>query len=408
MRARLWVTLLACAGAAGVGCATYRKGLGDFEKDLRNREPAKAAEVVKAKAFADGDSQVVYLLEYGTAQQIAGNYGESTRALLLAEGQTEVKDYHSISRVAGSLLLSEGVKQYKGDDFEKVMINGMLAVNYLAQNKIEDAQVECRKLNDKLYKYRFEAKRDYRQSPFAFYLSALIWESAHDWDAAYIDFKNTYDVHPNFPYLREDLVRAARAAHRDDDLARWTKAFAPVTASDLRKNGEAVLIFQQGFGPIKRPHPNFSSIPKLYPVDAVTVRARFEVEKGDAELTQTLFDVTDTAVRTLDEQYAGLVAMRLAGIGTKAVVADQIRQQNALLGNLAWIGMNLLDHADLRQWSSLPATVQIAKLRLKPGAYKVRAVGLDGGGRPSGETSPWFDVRVAASRKTFVNWRSLK
>ena len=391
-----------------VGCATYRKGLGDFEKELRHREPAKAAEVVKPKAFADGDSQVVYLFEYATAQQIAGNLSESTRAFLLAENQTEVKDYHSVSRVAGSLLLNEGVKQYKGDDFEKVMINGMLAINYLMQGKTEDAQVECRKLNDKLYKYRFEGKKNYRQSSFAFYLSALIWESAHDWDAAYIDFKNTYDVNPGVPYLREDLIRAATRAHRDEDLVRWKKEFTGVVPADLKKNGEAVLLFQQGWGPVKRPHPNFASIPRLYPTASTTTRARFEVEGGAAEVTQMVFDVTDSAVRTLDEQYAGLIAMRLAGIGTKAVVADQIRQRNPLLGNLAWIGLNLMDHADLRQWSSLPASVQVAKLRLVPGTYRVRAVGLNSAGQPSGETGDWAVVKVVAGRKTFVNWRSLQ
>ena len=408
MRRRIWRGLIVGACLVPMGCATYRKGLGDFEKDLRGREPAKAAEIVKPRAYADGDSQVVYLLEYATAQQIANDYAESIRAFLLAEAQTEVKDYHSVSRIAGSLLLNEGVKQYKGDDFEKVMINGMLAINYLAQNKTEDAQVECRKLNDKLYKYRFEGKKNYRQSPFAFYLSAMIWESAHDWDAAYIDLKNTYDANPGLPYLREDLIRGARLAQREDDSKRWKKEFAGVTPADLRTLGEAVLIFQQGWGPVKRPHPNFPSIPRLYPVSSTTVRARVEIEGGPSELSQTVMDVSDTAVRTLDEQYAGLVAMRLAGIGTKAVVADQIRQKNPLLGNLAWIGMNLLDHADLRQWSSLPATLQVAKLRVKPGAYRVRAVGLNSRDEPSGEVSGWFDVKLTAGRKTFLNWRSVQ
>ena len=390
------------------GCATYRGGLGTFEKDLRDHEPTKAAAAVEKKAYAEGDSQVVYLFELGTAQQIAANYAESIRAFLQAEAQTEVKDYHSVSRIAGSLLLNEGVIQYKGDDYEKVMVNAMLAIDYLMQGKTEDAQVECRKLNDKLYKYRFEGKRNYRQNPFAFYLSALIWEAAKDWDAAYIDFKNTYDVHPGLPYLREDLVRAGRAAHRDEDLAKWKKEFADAKPADLRKNGEVVLIFQQGWGPVKRPHPAFPRVPKLFPQSSVTTRARLEVENGATEPTQVVLDVSDVASRALDEQYASLIATRLAGIGTKAVVADQIRQRNPLLGNLAWIGMNLLDQADLRQWSSLPSSLQVAKLRLPPGTYKVRAVGLDQRGEPSGETSPWSEVKLTAGAKHFTNWRSLK
>ncbi|HMN69634.1 MAG TPA: hypothetical protein PKC28_13920, partial [Bdellovibrionales bacterium] len=170
-------------------CASYQTKLSDFRSALKSNQPAAAAEKIKEKAFKEGDDQVVYLFEYGTAEQIAGRYQESNQALLKAEDLTEIKDYHSVSRLGGSLLLNEGMVQYKGEDFEKVLLNGMLAVNFLMLNKLEEAQVECRKLNDKLYKYKFEGKKNYQQNPFAFYLSAMIWEANRDWDSAYIDFK---------------------------------------------------------------------------------------------------------------------------------------------------------------------------------------------------------------------------
>src|SRR6187402_139157 len=128
-------------------CATYQTQLSDYRSALRDGRPADAAAKIKDKAFKDGDDQVVYLLEYGTAQQIARNYEESNRAFLQAEDLTEVKDYHSVSRVTGSLLLNEGMVQYKGDDFEKVFINNMLAINYLMLGQLDEAQVETRKVN---------------------------------------------------------------------------------------------------------------------------------------------------------------------------------------------------------------------------------------------------------------------
>jgi hypothetical protein len=145
----------------------------------------------------------------------------------------------------------------------------------------------------------------------------------------------------------------------------------------------------------------------LYPLFSQTERAKLEVENGPSELSQQVMSVTDVAIKTLDDDYAGIIAMRAAGIGTKAVLADQIRQKNELLGAIAWIGMNVADQADLRQWTSLPSSFQIAKLRLKPGTYKVRAVGLSSGGAPTGETSEWWEVKVDTRHKTFVNWRSL-
>lgn len=375
---------------------------------MRDGRPGEAADKIKEKAFKDSDDQVVYLFEYGTAQQIAKNYDESNKAFLKAEDLTEIKDYHSVSRITGSLLLNEGMVQYKGDDFEKVILNGMLAINFLMEGKLESAQVECRKLNDKLYKYKFEGKKNYQQNPFAFYLSALIWESGRSWDDAYIDFKKAYDLNPTMPYLREDLIRAAAAARRGEDVEKWKKMWPSVKPADLKNNGEVVLVYQQGWGPVKKPHPSFPRIPKLYPSVSNTTGARLEVEgSGAKEIAQRVADISDIAIKQLDEQYATLIAMRAAGIATKAVVADQIRQKNQLLGDLAWIASNIADQADLRQWLSLPASFQIAKLRLKPGKYRVRAVGLDSSDNPTGEVSEWMDVKVDTRKKAFVSWRSL-
>jgi hypothetical protein len=389
-------------------CATYQSQVREFRDVVLRGQPEEAAAKLKERAFKEGDDQVVYLLEYATAEQMAGHYDESNKAFLKAEDLTDVKDYHSISRIAGSLALNQGMIQYKGEDHEKVLINAMLAINFLMQGKLEEAQVETRKLNDKLYKYRFEGKKNYQQNPFAFYLSALIWEANRDWDNAYIDFKKAYELNPAMPYLKEDLIRAAIQARRDEDLVKWRKEFPGVKPVPLRDVGEVVVIYQQGWGPRKGPYPGFPRIPKLYPTFAETVRARVEVEGGSAESTQTAVDVTDVSIKTLDEQYSEMIAMRVAGIAGKAVLADQIRQKNQLLGDLAWIGLNLADQADLRQWSSLPSSFQVAKLRLKEGTYKIRVVGLNASGQPTGEESPWIETKVRSRRKWFFNWRSLR
>jgi tetratricopeptide (TPR) repeat protein len=390
------------------GCASYQTKVKDFRNDLRTGRPEEAANNVKEKAWKDSDDQVVYLLEYATAQQLAKNYEESNKAYLRAEDLTDIKDYHSISRITGSLLLSQGMIQYKGDNYEKVLINAMLAINYLMEHRLDDAMVEARKLNDKLYKFRYEGKKNYDQNPFAFYLDALIEEDEKDYDSAYIDYKKVYDLNPRLPYLQEDLIRAGIAAQRMDEVAGWRQKFPGVKPADFKQVGEVILVFQQGWGPQKRPNPAFPRVPKLYPLFSSSTYARLEIEGGSAENTQQVMSVTDVAIKTLDEDYAGLIGMRAAGIATKAVVADQIRQKNELLGAIAWIGMNAADQADLRQWSSLPSSFQVAKLRLRPGSYKVRAVGLSPSGGPTGEVSEWWDVKVEPHKKVFLNWRSLR
>lgn len=393
-----------------VGCASYPAEMREVKTRLRDGNPQAAAEVLKEKAFVDSDDQVVFLFEYGTAEQVSKDYKNSNRAFLLAEELTEIKDYHSLSRITGSLLLNEGMIQYKGEDYEKVLLNAMLAINFLMLGDLEAAMVETRRMNEKLYRYRFEAKKDYEQNPFAFYLAAMIREETKDWDGAYIDFKRVYDLNPNIPYLEEDLVRAASRARRTEDLKKWKTQFKVQEnpAWNNKDYGELVLIYQQGWAPVKQPHPSWPRIPKLHPVPSTTNVAQIVVEDGEKETSQPVFSVEEVAIKTLDDLYAGLIAKRAAGIAAKAVVADQVRQKNQLLGDLAFIGMNLADRADLRQWSTLPESFQVAKLWLKKGKYKIKIQGLDSQGRLTSEYHEGIEVEVKPRKKTFLSWRSVK
>lgn len=403
------------------GCASYQSEIADFYRKLINGEAIAAAESLKERAFKENDDQLVFLLEYATALHQAGQYEESTQAFLKAYDMVEIKDYHSISKITGSLLLSEGLVQYKGEDFEKVMVNVYLAINFLVMNKLESAQVEVRRINDILYKFKYEAKRPYDQNPFARYLSAIIWETDRNWDSVYIDYKNTYDLIPTFSPIGGDLLWASMRAQRPEEYEKWKAQFKGAQINPDRNSkemGEVVFIYQSGQGPIKRPHPSWHRIPKLYPRSFRGVQAKVSVQLAPTDKpitgdpiefnTERVFNLEETAIKNLDDQYAEIVAKRIAGVATKAVVADQVRQKNQLLGDLTWIGLNLADQADLRQWATLPATFQIARKMLKPGKYKIRAVALDGAGSATDEAMPEKEIEISPRQKIFLTWRSFK
>ena len=214
-----------------------------------------------------GIDQLVYLLDYGTALQLTGHYKQSNKAFLQADQLAEAKDYISISKQATSLLLSQEMVPYKGDDFEKVMINAMLAINFLSFNDMEGALVETRRLNEKLDYYRIEGKKPYEQSELAFYLSAMIWEADRKWDDAYIDFLKAYKINPEIGYIKEDLVRASFNARRMEDHNKWKKKFR-LEYNPIWKHkdyGELVLIYQQGWGPRKFPPERSKAFPDFIP-----------------------------------------------------------------------------------------------------------------------------------------------
>jgi hypothetical protein len=328
-----------------------------------------------------------------------------------ADRLSEVQDYHSLSRLVGSLVWNQEQVQYKGDDFEKVLINAMNAINYLQLGDLDNALVEARRLNEKLYKYKFEAKRDYEQHVFAKYISALIWESNHNYDDAYIAFEESYKLNPSLPFIHEDLIRAAKRAHRDEAYRKWKEEFTDVSEKPEwydKNKGEIVLIYQSGWAPRKQPDPHAPRFPKLNPVYSETIRARLTVDNGSQTVTQKAYSLTDVAIRTLRDQYAAMFGKKLGALATKAIVADQIRQKDKLLGEVAWIAMNLADRADLRQWSTLPDSFNIARISVPEGKYRVSVQGLSGYDTPTGEAQNDIEVYVRSGHKSFITWRSIK
>ncbi|WP_413559404.1 COG3014 family protein [Bdellovibrio sp. HCB209] len=393
------------------GCATYQNKVGkaraslvahDYETALKELEPLANKE--------DGD-QLVYLLDYGVAQQISGKVKESNVTLLRADKLAEQVDYQSISRVAGSLALNEEMVQYKGDTFEKIFINAYLAMNFLELGQLDDALVEARRINEKYQKYRQEEKQKFELNPFSKYLSAVIWEANRDYDDAYIAYQEAYKLDPTIPHIGEDLIRSAKLARRPDTYKDWRKKFPEVKENPDWYNkslGELVIIYQQGWGPRKYTAQNEYRLPALYPTPSETKIARVTVDGGETVVSHPIYDVQEAAIKTLKEDYGILVAKRLAGFASKAVLADQVRQKNQLLGDLTFLAMNLADRADLRQWSTLPQTIQLIRIPMKPGEYKFNLEGLSLAGTPTGEALYNQKVTIKPGQKKFVVWRSLK
>lgn len=402
-----------CALASSVlvliGCASYQTKVDEARRLLRT-DPVTAVTKLEPLAKENSRDQLVYVLDYATALQAAGRYEESARSFLEAERLADLQDYHSISKVTGSLLLSEEMVQYKGDDFEKVLIPGMNALNYLSLGQQENAMTQARRVNELLTKLRIDEKKDFNQSPYAFYLSAMLYEADKDFDNALILYKKALEFSPQFEPLKSDLLRTAIRAQRSDELEKFRARFPEVTVRPEwkdRKSGEIVLIFPQGWGPRKAPRPGQHRFPMLVPVHSSIRGATLLVEEVDGKTgpiateTSVIESVQDVAIKALEGDFGRLFASRMAGIATKAVVSDQIRQKNEALGQLAWIAMNIADRADLRQWSTLPETFQIGRVEVKPGNYKITV-------RPNGGDSSLTlekSVQIKPGKKEFIVWR---
>jgi len=200
-----------------VSCASYQTQVDQSRKLMTSGQYSSALAHLKTLADKEGKDQLVHVLDYALALQIAGDYKESVKYFLISEKLASQNDYHSVSKIAASVLVNQEMLQYKGDEYEKLLINTMLAVNFAALGNLESARVETKKSLEKLESLISKGKTYHTKNPFVLYLNAIIWEANKDWDDAYIDYLSVYKLAPNFAPIKKDLVRLAKLSERNGD-----------------------------------------------------------------------------------------------------------------------------------------------------------------------------------------------
>ncbi len=399
--------------ASGItGCASAR--VSDLESDRLFRDgkydesASRLREGLTQQGVTSRDS-LLYLLDLGLVLHTAGKFEESNQALAQAEEIAEIKDYTSLATESATLLTSENIKDYKGEDFEKVLINAFKALNYASIGAYEDALVEARLVNRKLHLMVTEGERNYKQNAFARYLSAILYEAQGEWNDAYVDYKKTQELLPDFPNLGRDLWRVARALGMRDEMERWESEYGMdrrelqnLAASRKKSKGaEIIVIFQNGISPVKQPNPNFVSLPRFFPRYNPVTSASVELNGESRGETQVLHDIESTAIENLDEKYAGLIAKKMGGVLAKELLAAKVAERTGsrAMGELTRLIMYASDQADLRSWNLLPKDLQILRIPVEPGTYTVRVVPNGAGALPE------KTIEVPVGKKVFVNYR---
>jgi uncharacterized protein len=278
----------------------------------------------------------------------------------------------------------------------------------------ENAQVMARKINDKLNKLVVDKESKKKQASFAAYLSAMMYEAQGDWDNAYVLYSKAHEAVPELEQYQKDMLIAARRAQRTDAYerlkAKWPQLDKTINWSQIKNQGEFIFIFQDGWIPRKKPRPDNRTLPTMVPVTAETRKALAVIDDKEKIESQPVFDLENVAVVTLEEDYKRLLAKALARAASRDAVrlaALNNRKNTALnAAALASIVFQVMDEADLRQWSTLPAYFQIIRVYLSPGTHKVSVLPIMRS--PGGETPPiWSgEIKVEKNKKVFRTQRA--
>ena len=312
-------------------------------------------------------------------------------------------------------MVNDRVTEYKGEEFEHVLISAYLAMNFAFLGKDDDAIVECRRVNRKLERLRTEGKRNYELNAFAQYLSGILFEKDRNWNNAYIDFKKTYEIQSAFSRLRKELVRGAIEMDHTADLNKWRKTLSitdeeiKTAKKEIHQLGSVVLLYQNGFAPEKFPNSTWPELPEYRSRYNKHRAAHLYLNGQLAARSEILFDVEKAAKENLKEKFATYVAKRAAGVIVREVVGDVVAKQtkNEGLGFLVKVAMAAASQADLRAWLTLPQNFQVARADIVPGKYHAtlkleNIYGAEEGERDLGE----IEIRRPGDI-VLLNWRSL-
>lgn len=390
-------------------CASYAVKIQEPRYLLEAGHYEVAIEKLKVLAEARDNDELLYLMDLGYAYHLAARYPEAIQAFLRAEKIAEIVDYTSLSQEVGSVVLNDEIKPYKGENFEKLLINTYLAMDYALSHQYEEALVECRKVNHKLDLMIAEGGLPYEQNAFAKYLAATLFEARKEYNDAFVDYRLALKWFSDYHYLPSPLLRMADKLKASQEFDEYKKRYPGVTDFRIeKKQGEIVLLLEQGKAPLKVPSSQMRLIPVFEKREFSSDYVWLGTSAGkNLVRSYPLFDIERTAIRELDHRLGQIIAKKVGGVIAKEILAHQVEKQadSPLAGFLARVLLHGTDRADLRSWTTLPATLQIARVTLPVGVHDVYLNQVDKYGRQF-RVKEWKQLEVKPLEKVFLNYRT--
>jgi hypothetical protein len=436
-RQSLWIVPAALSFLL-ISCGSSSTFYTGVEDNIAGGKYNAALEQVRANRRAYGDkSTVLYNMDMGLLFHYAGVPDSSSVYFFAAEKEIGELYTKSVSLAAASILLNDNVLPYEGEDFEKVLVNVFLALNYAQKGEPDDALVEARKVDEKLREYarQYEGKNRYKEDAFIRYVTGVLYESRGEINDAFIAYRKAFETYSVYAkqygtaapsFLLDDLVRTATLMSFDDEAASYRamggRAFTP--GGD--PPGSVIVLAYSGRGPVKqevRPkvsipddrgvvHTFQVALPKFVSRHEPGRRYSVDIRQGVGgtpvnATTEVAEDVTAIAARTLEDRLS-LIYLKSGGRALlKFLAAEKGKSELAkssndklvnFLGSLAVdLTVAATEQADVRTWRTLPAEFQVARLDIAPGDYTVHVSSSDGKYVLPGES-----VSVRAGKSTFL------
>ncbi len=399
----LAVLLSGCAGDYVARTKGYRQAYESY------RYPEATQGFAGEVASGPQIDTLLAMMDEGMVLHASGQLEQSIQVLAQADKLSERLDFTSVSEEAKVLLSSERERAYRGEDFEKLMISTLQALNYAQLGKDEDALVEVRRVNERMQRWINEDKKPYQQLVVSRYLTGVLWEDQGHADDAFIDYMEANKLAGDLGTLAEPLVRLAKETGRTEALDRLRKQYPWINPQPLGpQEGQILVVLEVGKAPIKT-NGTRSGGPKMELIAVPVFRDRpwphdsmvtLDGDPGSALRPTMVTSLEQVAKIHLDYRVDSLIARQFAALALRAGIAAGAgaATKSEAVGILTFLALSYVDQPDLRSWLSLPAEFQLARYRVPVGQHRLTV--LAGGGVRE------LQVDVRPRRVTLVVLRS--
>ena len=428
----LLLTLGLLSGCAGSHFST----MNDVQQAVQAGNYQHAEELMeKKKELKKAKNEVLYALEQGLIAHLNAQYDESNRLLTQAAERMEELDIISVSGTASGWLFSEKIQPYRGEDFERVIVHYYMSLNYLMLGDLQEALVECRRVNTLLREFndRYEHKNVYKTDAFILYLSGIIYDAMGETNDAFVDYRNAYNAYtkdynefyetPVPLQLQEQLLRTTSALGFNDILETYRDTFQAEswpTQQQYQNAARLVIIWDSGFIPYKteRVFRNYVELDddedagcyiKFAFPDLVSRVPNFSQATVSVDgITQPLELVEELgkiAIKNLEDRRIRTLAKAVTRNIVKCAAEYEIEKENQILGYIFGALTELTEGADTRHWLLLPADIYVTQLLVEPGVQDV-TLSFSGAIGQADNTKTYENIQLKRGKTTFLIYRT--
>jgi uncharacterized protein len=405
------------------GCAAMKSHdelAGQMQAAQKAGGVAAALKTLDASATSDDQkAAMLYNMERGELLRLDRKYDDSTKAFLLAD--LKVKEWEEAAKTnperllstLGAATISERLKVYEGQDYEKVWLTTRLALNRVAAGDMDNARVDIKRTHEReaviaefrakettaaeeeakakgansmgkeINGYPVETLNDPEvlalkngyQNALSHYLAGFLYEVLNEPGMAAPGYRKAIELKPETGVLEEGLRGL-------DDRTSFTH-------KRRQRMTDVLFVVEAGDAPARKPKGFTLPVPVGNRIRTVSISYPTIAPSTDPVLSnlsvagrefklEKVVDVNVMARRALKDEMPGMVFRGVTRAIVKGVMQDQLEKNAGLMGALVGsIASAVTEQADDRLWRMLPGRVYVARGYLPEGEHKVVINGQD-------------------------------